>query len=340
MGKKNTHLILTDSKKLFIMKPKAPNRSLGWSVKQMIKNYKAYLILLILLILSSIFVPYFFSVYTFIKIIEESSLLAIMVLAMTVVYITDEFDISVAQVAGLSGVIACVLMQNGFSTTTAISIALGSGIVVGALNGILVVIIGINSFVATLGSMFLIKAMEKVISGEQPVDKGMTDAFRYIGRGDVFGIIPFEIFILFALFAVLYFIATFTRYGRYLYAIGGGIEAARFSGVRVIFYKFFAFVIAGLIAALAGIILASRSSSAQVDAGSAYLLDAFIALFLGTALFGGKPVFQGALIGAIFLNVIVTVLVLGDFHYNYITVCKGIILSVAAIISTIKSTRD
>ena len=138
----------------------------------------------------------------------------------------------------------------------------------------------------------------------------------------------------------MYFLSTYTRHGRYLYAIGGGIDAARLSGVRVILYKYLAFVISGGIAAVAGIILASRSSSAQVDAGRGYLLDAFIALFLGSALFGGRPVFQGALLGAIFLNVIVMVLVLASFHYNYITVCKGVILLVAAVISTFKSMRN
>ena len=305
-----------------------------------IQKYQGYLLLILLFVVASITIPYFSAFDNIMRMLRQSVMIGVLTLAMTIVFTTAEFDLSVGAIAGISGVVACTLMLKGYSTGTGILAALGIGGLIGVLNGYLVVSVGIGSFIATLGVSFLINAIELMISGGFPVETGLTPSYLWLGRGEIFGLIPVPIIFFLVIFGVFHFLSLYTTIGRFFDSIGGGWETSRLSGIRVVFYKWFAFILCGVVAAIGGLQITSQLSSAQVLNGNAFLMDAFTALFLGSSMFGEKPLFIASLIGAIFLTFISNALTLAGLNYNYIMVIKGGILLGVAGLSLYQYVRD
>lgn len=290
--------------------------------------------------------PSFRSVDNVISILQSVSTVGIIALGVTVSMVVGGFDLSVGANAGFTVMLCAIaLVMWALPTILVVPLALAAGVAIGALNGLLIVRLKVPDLLATLGMLFVLQGSQLLPSQGQSISTGLildgeeytgifTDAFLYIGRGRLFGEIPFPI-VLFALVAiVLWVVLDRTRWGRQLYAIGGNPEAARLAGVRVDRLRIAAYVVSGGLAALGGIILAARIGEGDVGAGSPFLLDAVAAALVGYAVLAvNRPNILGTTIGAVFLGVMLNGLTIKNFPYYTQDFVKGVVLMVALLLT-------
>lgn len=224
--------------------------------------------------------PAFRSVDNIISILQSVSTVGIIALGVTVSMVVGGFDLSIGANAGFTVMLCAIgLVLFAWPTVAVVPIALAAGLLIGALNGLLIVRLKVPDLLATLGMLFVLQGLQLLPSRGQSISTGVvlgekeytgifTDAFLYIGRGKLFGEIPFPIVIFAVVAVVLWVVLDRTRWGRQLYAIGGNPEAARLAGVRVDRLRIAAYVVSGGLAALGGIILAARIGEGDVGAGS------------------------------------------------------------------------
>lgn len=269
------------------------------------------------------------------NIVNQSTLTAIIACGLTVVLIVGEFDLSIGYTASLAGVLVTGLMANqGVPIVLAILITLIAGAGVGAANGLLVTKAGVNAVVATLGIGTVVVGLTFGYSAGTPVVTVPTDftnltLSRFIG-------IPNPIWFMLVILAVLWVVVNRTPSGQRIQAAGANRSAARLAGVRVDRAKIISFVIAGTCAAITGILLASSLGSGVVSSADGYLLDAFAAVFLGSAtLRDGDFHIIGTLVGVLIVNVGFNGLGLLGTPTFFQFVFKGGILVFAVALSTI-----
>jgi ribose transport system permease protein len=232
---------------------------------------------------------------------DAQAVTALVALALVVPIAAGIFDLSVAAQLGFSVVVVTWLQSNGTDPRIAVIVALLSGLVVGALNAIVVIKLKVDSFIATLGMSSILAAGGYSLADGQPIVNGISEGFTEAGRGTFFEI-PLPVLYLAAVALVLWYVMEFTPLGRYLYATGGNQQAARLAGVRVERMVTGAFLISGFVASLAGVILAARLGSGSHLAGPPYLLPAFCAAFLGaTQIKPGRVNILGTLVAVYLL---------------------------------------
>jgi ribose transport system permease protein len=260
---------------------------------------------------------------------RQISLDAPVVFAQTIVLIAGGIDISVGSTMAMSAALAIGLQPEG--TLLATGSALLFGMLVGAVNGMLVTKCRIVPFVATLGTMSLVRGVLLTYTRQQPLS-GQDDGFTWWGGGNL-GPLPVPIVIALLLVFVLAIFLQRTRTGRNLYAIGGNKEAAYLAGVPVKRYEFLAYVTAGLLAGLAGVLLASRLNSASVQLGNdTPLLSISAALIGGASLLGGRGGVVGAFLGVLALGMLGNGMnLLGIRTYFQIAVRASILITVVAV---------
>lgn len=270
-----------------------------------ISRYGTIIGLLAMVLFFSIAAPTtFFSTANFLNILSQASLTAIIAAGLTYTLVVGEFDLSIGFVASFIGLIVCGLMANqGFPIPVAILVSLALGTFIGCINGLLVTKVGINAVIATLGVGTILSGIGFSYSAF-PIAVGIPREFTSISIGRVLFGIPNPVIIMFALLAILWVILNKTDLGQKMQAVGSNIEAARLSGIRVDRIKLFAFMTAGFCAALTGILLSSLLGSGTLGAGDGYLLNAFAAVFLGSAtLREGQFHIFGTLVGVMILAV-------------------------------------
>lgn len=254
-----------------------------------------------LILLFSIWVPGLFLTGANARILAGSeAITSILALGLIVPVAAGAFDLSIAGTLGLSVCIVMWMQSNGYSWVLAIFVCLLVGLVVGLLNAFVVVKLRVDSFIGTLGmSSILVAACYWVTDGSQIVT-GISPDFLVLGQKLVLGL-PLPVFYMLVVAVILWWLLEYTPIGRYFYAVGGNPQAARLAGVRVDRVTTGAFMLSGLIAAFAGVILAAKLGSASPDVGTSYMLPAFSAVFLGaTQIRPGRVNVLGTLI-AIFL---------------------------------------
>jgi simple sugar transport system permease protein len=290
--------------------------------------------------------PSFRSVDNIISILQSVSTVGIIALGVTVSMVVGGFDLSIGANAGFTVMLCAIgLVLWGLPTVAIVPIALAAGLLIGALNGLLIVRLRVPDLLATLGMLFVLQGSQLLPSRGQSISTGVvlgdteytgifTSAFLYIGRGKLFGEIPFPI-ILFAIVAVvLWVVLDRTRWGRQLYAIGGNPEAARLAGVRVDRLRMAAYVVSGGLASLGGIILAARIGEGDVGAGNSFLLDAVAAALVGYAVLAvNRPNILGTTVGAVFLGIMLNGLTIKNFPYYTQDFVKGVVLMVALLLT-------
>jgi ribose transport system permease protein len=227
----------------------------------------------------------FLSYDTFRSVASAQAITVVIALALVAPIAANVFDLSVAANMGLSVVLVASLQADlGLPWGLAVVLTLVAGLALGAVNAFVVVTLNVNSFIATLGSMSILLALTQAITGGNPIVEGISSAFIDLGTGQLFGLtLPFYYMVAIAL--ILWHFMQFRQTGRYLYATGSNIEAARLAGVRTGRIVTTSLLISGCIAALAGVIFTMTIGSAAVDAGTPYLLPAFAAAFLGATQF-------------------------------------------------------
>ena len=270
--------------------------------------------------------PGFLTVPNLVNLVRQISISGILAVGVTFVLLTGGVDLSLGSLVALTGVVAASFAHTG-EVSPAVPVLMGAltGAGCGALNGLVITRGRVAPFIATLGMMTAARGLALVISGGRPVSNLPRD-FTVIGSGDVLGIpIPVVAFLAVALASAV-FLRNF-RLGRYIYAVGGNGDAARSSGVRVVAVKMFAYIVCGVLAGLAGTILAARITTGQPNAGIGYELDAIAAAVIGgTSLSGGSGSIVGTVLGVLLIGLINNGLDLLNVQSYYQQVVKGIII--------------
>lgn len=256
----------------------------------------------------------FMTVGNWLNITQQVSILGVLAFAMTVVMVVGDFDLSVGTMASLVGIVIATMFQNGQPIWLSVLVALFVGILGGLLNGLLVSYVRISPFVATLSTMTIFGGAALLISnGSTIFGRAIPEAFSAFGNeGIPIGQInerpvdfPFLTIVTLLTLLIVWVVLEQTVFGRRLYAIGGNMEASRLSGVRVRALRLLAFVISGLGAALAGIMLTSRLASANPKQGDGLMLTAIASVFLGMTMSEeGEPHVLGTLLGVLILGVL------------------------------------
>lgn len=295
-----------------------------------LREFVMLIILLIMIAVLSLLSPAFIKLNNFINIFKQTAINGILAVGMGCVILTGGFDLSVGSIVGLSGVVAALLAQGNLPIIVPILCAIGIGGVAGLLNGTLVSYLGIPAFVVTLGTQNFIRGLAYLISGGKPVF-GVDRAYERIAGTNIFGQVPLLVVYYLLIVLLIAFILQKTIYGRHIYTVGGNAEAARVSGINVKGIKLSVYMLAGLLAGVAGMLLTSRTVSGSPITGSGYELDAIAAVVIGGfSLNGGVGKWYGMLIGALVLSVLSNGLDIMGVASYYQYLIKGVIM-VAAV---------
>jgi inositol transport system permease protein len=248
----------------------------------------------------------------------------------TFIIILGHIDVSLGSVVALTGTIAASVMAATQNIGLAVAAGIAMGVVTGLINGWVVTYFKIPSFIMTLAMTTVARGAILLYTAGVPVS-GLGD-FSIIGQGFV-GPVPISVLILIGAALVCWVLLNRTRFGRYVYAVGGNIKAAHASGIHTDGVLRKAFVLNGVLAAIAGIVLMSRVNSGQPAAGVAYEFDAITAVVVGgTSLMGGTGTMTGTLIGAMIIGVINNILNLMNVSSYWQMIIKGLIIAVAVIL--------
>ncbi|MEQ8701390.1 MAG: ABC transporter permease [Bauldia litoralis] len=245
---------------------------------------------------------------------QQVSMLTVVAASMTIVMVMGDFDLSVGSMASLAGIVAAILFTMGFSVPSAVAIALLVGLAGGAINGVLVSLIGILPFIATLATLTVFSGVAFLISGGKTIfGRDIPASFSGFARdgiplgtiGEQSLSLPYLTIVALVVVVLVWALLEQTTFGRRLYAIGGNAEAARLSGVRVKRLRLAAFALTGFGAAAAGLMYASRVASANPTQGSGLMLNAIAAVFLGMTMSEeGEPRVHATLVGVLVLGVL------------------------------------
>jgi len=305
-----------------------PVRSRGEQLRSALgrrTEWRGVALLLVVVVVTLIVEPLVFEAYP--VTLARVALVWLVALGLTVVLLMGELDLSVASTVVLAGVV----MAQTDSLPLGIAAALLTGVVVGLTNAFFVVKVGINSFIATLGMLFVLKGLAIVISGAQPIPLANITAAIKFGLPMVGPLTP-RIVIFAVVFVALFAFVTRVRAGRELYAVGGNREAARDAGIPVNRRMVTGFVLCAVIASLAGVIDTLERTAADPTAGSTVLLSAIAAAIIGgVALKGGRGTVLGTLVGATSLGVLEVALTLSGVQVDIQQIFIGAVLLLAVM---------
>jgi ribose transport system permease protein len=302
--------------------------------KKILKN-KPLIVLIATSVAIALLNPRFLSWSNILTVLRQTSINAVIATGMTFAILIGGIDLSVGSVLGLCGAIAASMVSSGTNVVLAVMTALVLGTAIGYLNGTLITTGGLQPFIATLGTVTLLRGAILVFTQGRPISTGNTPSSEYfseIGTGFL-GPIPIPVYIMILVFFVAFYILNHTRIGRYIYATGSNEEATMYSGIKTARVKRFVYAVSGMMAALAGILLTARLGSAQPTSGAGYELDAIAAVVLGgTSMAGGIGTIGGTAIGALIIGVLNNALNLMKVSSYYQDVAKGIVILIAVLL--------
>ena len=282
---------------------------------------------------------YFVTVKNLFNVLRQISTNLLLACGMTMVIILGGIDLSVGSVIALSGVLAAGgVVRYNLPIVPAMCLGLLVGIVFGLFNGFVISKTTIPPFIVTLATMNIARGLAGVYTGGSPV-RVVTKEWQWIGAGYAFGV-PVPVIIMILVFIISLLIINRTKMGRYIYAVGGNNLAATYSGINVSKVKFFVYTYSGIMAGLAGIILASRMYSGQPTAGEGAEMDAIAAVVVGgTSMSGGSGKLGGTLIGALIIGILNNGLNLMNVNSFWQTVVKGVVILLAVMLDFFRTRK-
>ncbi len=308
-----------------------------WSALLQVRELNVLTALLVVVALISFSTPYFMTTDNLMGVFRSFSLIAIMSIGMVMVIITGGIDLSVGSVMGLSSLVTALGFQSGLSAIVCVLGGLLTGLMFGLFNGVLITVIRLPPFIATLGSLSIGRGLMYIITHGVPLTPDTPDAFAEIGQGYV-GLVPVPVVIMLAMTVVFSTLMRKTRFGRHVYATGGNEQAARLSGVKTARVKLLVYMLSGLIAALAGVISFSRYLSAEPASGFGAELDVIAAAAIGGAsLAGGVGSVEGAIIGAALAGIIANGVVLMNINTYAQQAITGAVILIAVSLDVWRS---
>ncbi len=258
---------------------------------------------------------------------------------MTMVIILGGIDLSVGSVIALSGVVAAGCVVNfGLPEAVGFAAAILVGALVGLFNGFIICKTDIPPFIVTLASMNITKGIALVLTGGAPI-RCMTDAFKFPGAGYV-GPVPTPVILMVVIFIIAAMLINKTQFGRHIYAVGGNVQAAKFSGISVEKVKFIVYAYTGVMAGIAGVVIASRLYSGQPTAGDGAEMDAIASVVVGgTSMSGGSGRIGGTLIGVLIIGVLNNGLNLMGVDSNFQYIVKGLVILLAVYVDFLRNKK-
>ncbi|MGD6975200.1 ABC transporter permease [Bacillus altitudinis] len=307
-------------------------------------QYGTILTIVVLIVVFEAANPAFLQSGNIINILRSISIVTIIAVGLTISLAVNGFDLSVGSVATLSNAIV-ISMFVWFSQNPLIAIlsALAASLIVGLLNAWMIVKMKIPDMLMTLAMMFIIQGLAQTYTKGATISENMVLPDGTFSTGTIpaffskIGQVPYIILIMAAIVLFAHVFMTYTKHGRLMYIIGGNKEAARLSGIHVNKYKIAAYLLSALFAAIGGIVLASRVMTAEINAGTPYLMDGVAAAFIGFSVMGaGKPNAFGTFIGAVLIGILQNGLVMMSVPYYAMDIVKGSVLALALALTYYK----
>ena len=267
-----------------------------------VQKQGALILLILVCVIATARYEAFLTSENLLNVLRQNSMLGIVAVGMTYVILTGGIDLSVGSLLAVAGVIAAFLAERGL--VVALIAAVAATTILGFVNGLIIAKARIQPFIVTLGMMIAARGLALALTDEKNVRITATD-FSWLGQGELFGFLPVPIVVLILAYAVFWIILNYTRFGRHVFALGDNDEAARLMGLNINRVTILVYAISGLLAGLAGVILASRLNTGSPVEGVGRELDAIAAVVVGgTLLTGGKGSLISTLYGVLLLGVI------------------------------------
>lgn len=313
--------------------------------KSYLRRFQSLIALLLMIIIMSFLSEKFLTVENTWNVMRQISVNVCISVGMTLVILTAGIDLSVGSILAFAGAVTAGLLKNGiaipaanlyvgFTLLGAILAGLAVGALLGLINGVAITRFRVPPFVATLAMLTMARGMTMLWTKGFPIT-GLGGAFGFLGTGWFLGI-PMPVWISAVVVAVFAVVTTRTRFGRYVYAIGGNEKAARLSGLNIDKIKNYVYVLAGVLAAVGGLLVTARLDSAQPNAGMGYELDSIAAVVIGgTSLSGGTGSVIGTVQGALIIGVLNNGLVLLNVSPFWQQVIKGFVILLAVAIDKV-----
>ena len=317
-----------------------PRRARGLARGALGRSWSGVAVLLLfyvaLLVAFSLLSPWFLSFNNMMSIGSNVAFIGLMAATGTPLIIAGGLDLSVAAVAGLTGVVLALLHGLGLDIWVAAVAAILFGAAIGLINGIFTTGLRLNPLIVTLATMSIITGSALVMTGglTKPL---MVPGFNWIGSGRLFGV-PVPLIVMLLCYGALWVVLAKSRFGRFVYASGGNPEASRLVGVPVARTQITLYVLSGISGAVAGLVLAAMLGAAAPDAAGKHLLTVIAAIILGgTSLFGGRGSVWGTLLAVLILGTLNNGLTLLDVSSFWQDVTRGIVLLLAVSLDQIRS---
>lgn len=297
------------------------------------------LILLILFIFLSVSSPSFLTAENISNLLLQSVFVMIVAFGTMFVLSMGGIDLSVGSVLGLCGGITGWLMMSGINMWVAILAGLILGALIGAFNGFIITKLNISPFLATFAMLYIARGLLFLLTSDEPIRDFATPGFKFLAQGSLLGV-PMAVLITVIVFIICHFLFNATSFGRLVIGVGSNKEASHLSGINTDRVKIRVYVLSGLLAAVAGILLTSRLTSVQPLMGTSYELDAIAAAVIGgTSMFGGKGSVVGVTIGAVILALVSNGLDLLAVNQFYRLIITGLIIVIAVSAERFTATK-
>ncbi|MGI5241494.1 ABC transporter permease [Dactylosporangium sp. CA-139066] len=300
-----------------------------------------------LLVVGALIDPVFLSTNNLVNVLQQQTELSLLVLGETLILIGGRFDLSLESTVGLAPALGVALVipaaSHGigteWATALAVPICLLVGVLVGALNGVLILRFGLSAFIVTLGMLITLRGVQiGITSGQSLFD--LPPSVMYLGS-TVWAGVPLSVWLCAVVFAAGIVALGWFRHGRSVYAIGGNVDAARAAGVRTDRVMYAVFMIAGLLAALAGLLMAGRLGSIASNQGDQMIFRVFAAAVIGgVSMNGGKGTLFGALCGVLVLGLVSNILTLAGVSAQWIQAVYGLVILVALVVARLTTGRS
>ena len=309
----------------------------------LVLDHLVWLILLIILAIFSLTIERFFQIGIFLNILQHATFVGLLSIGLSFCIIAGHMDLSIELVMAFTAMLAAWLAAGRGSasgleinTWLTLVLAIAFGVAAGLFNGLLVIRFHINAFIVTLATYISIRGFGLVLTGGRSM-YGLPDDFRDVATADVFGL-PLLVVILIVAYVAFHVILTRTRFGRYVYLVGGNVTAVFRAGIPVERVLYTVFIMSGVLAAIAGWLLAARSNGATPNLGFGMLFEAFAAVVIGgVSLRGGVGRLSGVFAGVLLLSAIDTAInVIGLAPY-YMQVIRGGLMLLAVLLDSVKT---
>lgn len=313
-----------------VVQASVKSKGAGMNFAQIYRKYGTILIFVGICILASLLSPTFLTEANLTNVLRQVVVVSLLACGVTFIIILGHIDVSLGSVLALCGVMAASVMAMTGSITLAVIAGVIVGAAIGLVNGLVITFFRIPSFIMTLATTTVARGLALLYTGGSPIS-GLGD-FKLIGQGSL-GPFPISVLILVAFVAISWVLLNKTKFGRYIYAVGGNQRAALASGINPDSIVIKAFVFNGILCAVAGIVLMARINSGQPAAGVGYEFDAITAVVVGgTSLMGGTGTITGTIIGSMIIGVINNILNLMNVSSYWQQIIKGLIIAIAVIL--------